>query len=104
LAVGSEAHQAEDDEPERDDMRDGEAEAVAAQAGVKRAPSHIMDPPKGGLDEYEWIWKVRASWSSPCACFISITAGAGDITADILFVTWRYLRKSRSCTWVKLAG
>ncbi|KAF8527316.1 anticodon-binding protein [Gautieria morchelliformis] len=58
--VGEEA---EGDEPERDETRDGEAEAAGVQAGVKRAPSDVVDPPKGGLDEYEWMWKPELETS-----------------------------------------
>jgi ribosome production factor 1 len=57
--VGNEDHKGEDIDGEKGDMQDGEERAAAARDEVTAVPNQNMNPPKGGLDEYEWIWKVR---------------------------------------------
>lgn len=39
-------------------MRD-KGTAAARQEDAPSVPTSEVDPPKGGLDEFEWIWKVR---------------------------------------------
>lgn len=60
-------YKGEDGVAEKDGMQDGEERAVGTEDDAKAMSTKAAVPPKGGLDEYEWMWKVRDT-DSNCLC------------------------------------
>lgn len=55
--LGNEDHKEENAEAEKDEMQHGNE--GAAPTPDEMVPNQTVNLPKGGLEEYEWIWKVR---------------------------------------------